>query len=148
MVKSDEMISLDISILYQVVLFVVLLLLLNKIFFRPYLQLLEEREQRTSGAQHDSTDLEQEAARLRAQYEEKIVQARVAGNAAKEEILRSAQLARDKVLAEAREEAAQILGRVRQELAAALERERQVAVAEAAALAAEMAGKALGRKVA
>jgi F-type H+-transporting ATPase subunit b len=142
------MISLDISILYQVVLFVILLLVLNRVLFQPYLRLLEEREQRTSGAQHDSSDLEREAGQLRVQYEEKISQARAAGYAAKEEVLRRAQLEREKVLAEAREDASQILERSRQELAAALARERQLANAEAAALATEMANKALGRKVA
>ena len=147
-VKGDEMIALDISILYQVVLFVILWLILKKILFPPYLKLLEEREQRTSGAQHDSSDLEHEGALLRRQYEEKIAHARSAGYTAKEEILQSARLEREKILAEAREEAAQILERVRRELDAALEKESRLAAAEAAALAAEMASKALGRSIA
>ena len=40
------MISLDISILYQIILFVVLWLILKKILFQPYLRLLEERERK------------------------------------------------------------------------------------------------------
>jgi len=142
------MISLDISILYQVVLFVISWLFLKKILFQPYLKLLEERERKTTGAQHDSTDLEREGARLRAQYEEKIAQAQAAAQAAKEEILQSGRLEREKILGEARAEAAQILERVRQEIAAAVGEERRRAAAEASALAAEMASKALGRKVA
>ena len=47
------MISLDISILHQIILFIVLGLILNKILFQPYLRLLEERERRTIGAEHD-----------------------------------------------------------------------------------------------
>ena len=142
------MISLDISILYQVVLFVISWLFLKKILFQPYLKLLEERERKTTGAQHDSTDLEREGARLRAQYEEKIAQAQAAAQAAKEEILQSGRLEREKILGEARAEAAQILERVRQEIAAAVGEERRRAAAEASALAAEMASTALGRKVA
>lgn len=142
------MISLDISILYQVVLFVISWLFLKKILFQPYLKLLEERERKTTGAQHDSTDLEREGARLRAQYEEKIAQAQAAAQAAKEEILQSGRLEREKILGEARAEAAQILEHVRQEIAAAVGEERRRAAAEASALAAEMASKALGRKVA
>jgi F-type H+-transporting ATPase subunit b len=141
------MISLDISILYQVVLFIILWLILNRILFKPYLKLLEAREQRTTGAQHDSSDLEHEGARLRVQYEEKIVQARAAGYAAKEAILQNGRLEREKILAEAREQAAQTLERARREIASALEQERRIAAAEAAALAADMASKALGRKV-
>jgi F-type H+-transporting ATPase subunit b len=142
------MISLDSSILYQVVLFVVLWLLLDRILFRPYLKLLADREQKTTGAQQDSSELEHEGARLRAEYEERIAQARSTGYATREEILQSARLEREKILAEAREEAARILENVRREIATVVDRERQVAAAEAAVLAAEMAGKALGRKVA
>ena len=61
------MISLDISILYQAILFVILWLILNKVLFQPYLKLLDERERKTTGAHHDSSELEHEGARLRAQ---------------------------------------------------------------------------------
>src|SRR2546421_519719 len=81
------MISLDYSIAYQIVLFLVLWIILSKVLFGPYLNLLDERERRTTGAQHDSSDLEQEGARLRAQYEEKIAQAQAAGHAARAAIL-------------------------------------------------------------
>ncbi|MGE5217435.1 MAG: ATP synthase F0 subunit B [Chloroflexota bacterium] len=142
------MISLDISIFYQAVLFVILWLVLNKLLFQPYLKLLEERERRTSGAQHDSADLEQEGARLRAQYQEKIAQAESAGYATKERILQAAREEREKVLGQARQEAADHLERVRQEIAAAVENERQLARAEGAAVAADMVSKVLGRRVA
>lgn len=142
------MISLDTSILYQAVLFVVLWYLLKKILFQPYLKLLEEREQKTTGAQHDSTDLEREGARLRAQYEEKLAQAQAVAQAAKEEIVQSGRVERERILSEARAEAAQILERIRHEIGAVVGEERRRAAAEATALAAEMASKALGRKVA
>jgi F-type H+-transporting ATPase subunit b len=142
------MISLNISILYQIVLFVVLWLILNKLLFQPYLRLLDERERRTTGAQRDSADLEQEGERLRARYQEKIAQGQAAGYAAKEAILQEARAERAKILAEARQAAAQNLEGVRSEIAAAMERERRLAASEAAALAEEMASKALGRRVA
>ena len=81
------MISLDYSIIYQILLFLVLWIILSKVLFRPYLHLLEERERRTIGAQHDSTELEREGARLRAQYEEQIARAQAAGYTAKEAIV-------------------------------------------------------------
>jgi F-type H+-transporting ATPase subunit b len=142
------MISLDISILYQIILFVILWLILNKILFQPYLRLLEERERRTTGAQHDSADLEHEGARLRAQYEEKIAQAQAAGYAAKDAILHDARGQRERILGQAREEAAATLEQNRREITLALEKEKQLAAAEAAAVAGEMVSKVLGRKVA
>ena len=142
------MISLDISILYQVVLFIFLLLVLNKILFQPYLTLLGDRERRTSGAQHDSVDLEHEGARLRAQYEEKIAQGHATALAEREGILQVAREEREKILGQARQEAAQHLEHARQEIAAALQVERRLAAAEAATIAADIASKVLGRKVA
>ena len=142
------MISLDISILHQIILFVALWLILNKILFQPYLQLLEERERRTTGAEHDSADLEHEGARLRVQYEEKIAQAQTAAYAAKDAILQEARQQREKILGQARAAAASKLEQARREISLALEREKALAAAEAATVAGEMVSKVLGRKVA
>jgi F-type H+-transporting ATPase subunit b len=142
------MISLDISILYQVILFVLLWLILTKVLFRPYLRLLEEREGKTTGAQHDSTDLEHEGARLRAEYEDKVKAAQAAAYAEKERLVQAARLEREKVLSQAREEATQLLERARQEIAQALTAERRLAASEATSIAAAIASKVLGRNVA
>jgi F-type H+-transporting ATPase subunit b len=142
------MIHLDFSVVYQIILFLVLWLILNKLLFQPYLHLLEERERKTSGAQHDSTDLEFEGARLKAQYEESIAQAQTAGYAAKDATLQEGRQQREKILNQARQEAALTLERTRIEVAAAMERERGLAAAEVATVAGEMAAKVLGRRVA
>jgi F-type H+-transporting ATPase subunit b len=141
------MISLDYSVVYQIVLFLVLWLILSKLLFRPYLGLLEEREHRTFGTQHDSTDLEHEGARLRAQYEEKIAQALADGYAAKEAILQEARQQRERVLNQAREEAMRMLEGVRREVESQIVKERQLAATEIRTIAQEMASKVLGRNV-
>ncbi len=115
------MIHLDISILYQIILFVILWVILNKILFQPYLQLLAERERKTTGAQHDSSDLEHEGARLKAHYDEKIAQAEAASYAAKDTIVQDGRQQREKILSQARDEAAGTLERFRNEVASALE---------------------------
>ena len=142
------MISLDISILYQVILFVLLWLILSKLLFKPYLGLLEERERRTTGAQHDSADLEDEGARLKMQYEEKIAQAQVAAYAAKEAIMQEARQQRETILSQARDEASKSLQQVRTDIASALQREKQLGEAEVTAVAQDIVSKVLGRRVA
>jgi F-type H+-transporting ATPase subunit b len=141
------MISLDISVLYQIILYVVLLLILNKMLFQPYSHLLEDRERSTIGAQHDAAALEHEGARLRAEYEEKIAQAQAAGYTAREAILQDGRQQRERILGQARAEAARTLEEVRREVTTALERERRLAAAEAVAVAADMVSKVLGRRV-
>ena len=142
------MISLDYSVVYQIVIFLLLWIILSKLLFRPYLNLLDQRERRTTGAQHDSTDLQHEGARLRAQYEEKIAQAQAAGYAAKEAILQEARQQREKVLTQVREDTMRMLEEVRRELASQVQRERQVVADEVRTIAQEMANKILGRNVA
>jgi F-type H+-transporting ATPase subunit b len=142
------MISLDYSVVYQIVIFLLLWIILSKLLFRPYLNLLDQRERRTTGAQHDSTDLQHEGARLRAQYEEKIAQAQAAGYAAKEAILQEARQQREKVLTQVREDTMRMLEEVRRELASQVQRERQVVADEVRTIAQEMASKILGRNVA
>jgi F-type H+-transporting ATPase subunit b len=141
------MISLDYSVVYQIALFLILLVVLSKFLFRPYLILLEERERKTTGAQHDLGELEREAIRLRAQYEDKIAQAQAAGYAAKEAILQDARQQREAVLNQARQEGMSILEGVRRELASQMQKERQLATTEISTIAREMASKILGRNV-
>ena len=141
------MIHLDFSIVYQIILFLVLWVILNKLLFQPYLHLLNERDRKTTGAKHDSSDLEHEGARLKAQYEEKFAQAQAAGYAAKDAIVQDGRQQREKILSQARDEAAGTLQRVRNEVAGALEQERRLAAAEVGNVAGAMVAKVLGRTV-
>jgi F-type H+-transporting ATPase subunit b len=144
---NESMISLDYSVIYQIVLFLVVFFVLNKVLFRPYLILLDERERKTTGAQQDLGELEREATRLRAQYEDKIAQAQAAGYAAKEAILQEARQQREAILNQAHQEAMSLLEGVRRELASQMQKERQLAATEVRAIAQEMASKILGRNV-
>ena len=141
------MISLDISVLYQIIIFVLLWLALSKILFRPYLNLLDERERRTTGAQHDSGELEREGARLKAEYEEKLAQARAAGTATKDAIVQEGRQERERVLQQARDEAARTLEGARREVQSQLDQERQLLASEVAEVARDMVSKILGRRV-
>jgi F-type H+-transporting ATPase subunit b len=141
------MISLDISVAYQIILFLILWAILHRVVFRPFLALLEKRELKTQGARQETAELEREGGRLKAQYEEKIAQAHAASNAAKEVIVRDARQQREQILNQARVEAASVLERARQEIQHEMQRARQLAAIEVAAVAQEMVSKVLGRRV-
>lgn len=141
------MITIDISVVWQIVLFLGLWLIVSKVLFRPYMALLEEREQKTTGADDSAYQLEREAERLRAQYEEAITNAAATGNATKEAIVQQARQQREELLSSAREEAAGILERVRQEVQSQLSQERELTIREADAVAHDMVSKILGRRV-
>jgi F-type H+-transporting ATPase subunit b len=141
------MISLDISILYQIIIFLVLWLILSKVMFRPYLDLLDERERKTTGAIYDTSALESEGARLKAEYEGKIAEAKSAGTAAKEAIIQEGRWERERLVQQARGEAAILISNERREIQSELERNRNLATAEAGDIAQDMVGKILGRRV-
>jgi F-type H+-transporting ATPase subunit b len=141
------MISLDFSVVYQIILFVLLWLILNRVLFRPYVTLLEERERKTSGARHDTAGLEQAGARLKAEYDEKIAHAQAAGGATKEAILQEARQRREQVLGQARQEAASTLEGVRREVETQMVKERQLAASEVALVSQQMVSKILGREL-
>src|ERR1041385_4518784 len=105
----------DYTVVYQIILFLVLWAILSKLLFRPYLELLEERERRTTGAARETAELELEANQLRLAYEEQIAKAQAAGNAAKEAILTDARQRREELLGQARQEASSALESVREE---------------------------------
>ena len=142
------MISLDFSVVYQIVLFLVFWAILSRVLFRPYLAVLEERERNTSGARHETGDLEHEGERLRAQYEEKIAHAEATGNALKEAILQEGRAQCEKILGQAREDATRALQNVQREMQIQLEIERQRAAAQITGLARDMVSKILGRSIA
>lgn len=141
------MITIDISVVWQIVLFLGLWLIVSKVLFRPYVALLDEREQKTTGADDSAYQLEHEAERLRAQYEEAITNAAATGNATKEAIVQQARQQREELLGSAREEAAGILERVRREVQSQLAQERELTIREADAVAHDMVSKILGRRV-
>ena len=138
----------DITAVYEIVLFLILWAILDRVLFRPYLKLLDERERRTGGARAEIVDLQTQAERLRARYEEKISVADAEGRAAREAILTEGREQRDGIVGSAREEAARLLEAVRGEIARQMQHERQLAVAEASTVARDMARKILGREVA
>ena len=142
------MISLDYSILLQMLLFVILWVILAKLLFQPYVSLLEERERRTEGAQEESSVLEEEGERLRVRYEESIAKARAAGAMAKEQILQAVREQREQLLNRAREEALEHLERTRRDIRNELSRQRETAAREAEIIAQDMVEKVLGRRVA
>jgi F-type H+-transporting ATPase subunit b len=141
------MISLDLTIVLQIFIFVILWLILKNLLFQPYIALLDERQRRTAGARDRSDELEHEGERLRMQYEEGIAKAQAAGYAAKDLIVQGARQQRESILGQARQEAAGFLGRARADIQGELARQRDFVIRDGKEIGQEMAEKILGRRV-
>jgi len=136
-----------IQVLFQIVVILLLWAILNKILFKPFLALVEQREKRTEGLKAAAAALTAEAERLRADYESAIRQAGEEGAAAKEAILDEARKTREQLLGQARAEAAERLAAVRREIQTEMQQGRAEALRDAEEIARRMAEKVLGRKI-
>jgi F-type H+-transporting ATPase subunit b len=141
------MISLDYSVILQILFFLLFWFLMDRIIFKPFLGLLNEREGRTEGAKAETALLIEEIERLRAPYESGMAKAQEEAEAAKEVILADARRSRDQLLAQAREEAGNLLERTRSEIRIELQKGRELALREAETIARHMIEKILGRRL-
>lgn len=135
------------TVLVQIVAFLALWFLLSKILFRPFIALLEERENRTEGLKAAAALLVAEGERLRAEYESAIAKANEEGAAVKETILREARQTRERLLADSRAQAAERMTAVREDIKKEMAKGRELALQETAVIARQMAEKVLGRMV-
>lgn len=136
------------TVLVQIVAFLALWFFLSKILFKPFIALLEERENRTEGLKAAAASLVAEGERLRAEYESAIAKANEEGAAVKETILQEARQTRERLLAESRAQAVNRMSAVREEIQKEMRKGREQAVQEATAIARQMAEKILERKIA
>lgn len=141
------MIVLDFSLVLQILLFLLLWLVLNKLLFKPYMALMDQREHHTAGTEEESAALEHEAERLRIQYEEELAKATAAGNTIKDALVQEARQYRETLLSQARAEASRTLEAARLEIDRQLAQERRLAAHEAETVAREMVSKVLGRSI-
>lgn len=141
------MIALDYTVIVQIVSFLLLWFFLSRLLFRPFLRLLEEREQRTEGARAEAALLREEAERLKAEYDQWVAKARNEGGTIKEALRLEAAKARERLLGEARETASRRLEAMRAEMQRELQRGRELGTREAEAVGVQMVEKILGRKV-
>lgn len=139
------MISLDLTLLIQMGLFLTLMLILNRFVFRPMAALLEERGKRIKDPGTDAKGMEAEVEKMRLRYETTLNEAKLRaieernklkkeGAEMEREITQTAYKAAEEMMSEVKE-------RMDKELSIARESLRR----EAGSLSADAAEKLLGR---
>ncbi|RMF88262.1 MAG: hypothetical protein D6739_00375 [Nitrospirae bacterium] len=139
------MIELNVSLLIQAVNFLVLLVVLQRILYRPILQALEERARRTRGARGEVERVEEQGAELMAAYEADLAVARSQARARYQERRAEALAEAERIVAEEKQKAEAELAQHEQALAKRRESLLAELAEREAELAREVAAKALGR---
>jgi len=100
------LIDLDITVFFQLAVFLVLLILLNKLAFQPLLALFAERRKRTEGARADADNAAKRAERLEETVQDSLADANRAGAEERNQQRDAAVAAEGTALAKERSDAA------------------------------------------
>lgn len=141
------MLQIDSTLFLQIVNFLFLVWILNRLLFRPFLKVVEERVERTRGARTQAEDLAVKAEDLKGQYESGVSEATSQGGSYKEAQIRAGQSDSEKIVGEARMKNSDHIGSVRRELQASVDEARKELVQDSINLAKEMTEKILGRTI-
>lgn len=141
------MIDINVSLLYQLVNFIVLLVALNYILFKPVRQVMQEREQGISSAFSDAKAARDRMQNLLEQYNASLAEAKQKASATFNEIYQQGIDAQREMVSAERAKAGEMLDTARSDVAAAADAARAELKSEAERLSQEITSKLLGRAV-
>jgi F-type H+-transporting ATPase subunit b len=144
---APPLLDLDWTVAVQFGLFVVMLLILSRYLFKPYLKILDERVERTDGARRKAEEAQTEARAKVADYEARLAAAKQKGNDERLRLRQEGAVREREVLGLARDEANRKIDEARKQIVGDTAAAKKQLEAEATALAQQLATKVLGRKV-
>jgi F-type H+-transporting ATPase subunit b len=133
------------TLFFQIVNFLLLIWILNKLLFRPFLDLVERRKEETEGARKKAQDLMDHADSVKGTYDAGMSEAASAAAAMSDAQKKAGREEGERIMGEARTSSAAYLDVARTELQAGLDSVRKQVAVLSAELAGEMARKILGR---
>jgi F-type H+-transporting ATPase subunit b len=141
------MITMDITLVIQIVNMVVLMFLLNGVLYKPVKKILKERSEKLQGMQNEISDFEKNARLRQEEVDAKMAKASGKAKAALDSARAEAQAAGDEKLAAIKAEADGSKDEKLAEIRSQVESARKELQAGLEGFATEMAGKILGRSL-
>lgn len=142
------MIELNFTLFIQVINFLVLIVVLNKILYKPILRILDERDERVAGGQEKAKKLVEESQSILGSYNQKLHNAKLDAITVKNATRKEAAEQANKIIDDARKNAEDIVLDVQKEMAEEIARVRKELEPELGVMASTIAQQILGRKVA
>ena len=144
-IQVMSLLSLDGSLLVQMGLFLVLMAVLNRLLFRPTLQAVTLREERTTGARQEADRVRAEAEAKVVEFDRRLKEARGQASAGRKALSDEGALRRQELVDVARREASDLLEGSRKELEEAAVLARGGVAAAADSLAGQIVARLLGK---
>src|SRR5882757_7113055 len=144
---EPQLLDVDGTVFVMLGLFFIVMFLLTRWLWRPYLRVKEERVARVEGYRAEAIRLETEATARLARVEAQLAEARRTGSAQRASARSEAHVREQKIVADAQAAAQQALAQARARLEAAFAAERAKLHTRATVLGTEITEKVLGRPV-
>ncbi len=144
---AEGLLSVDKTIIIQIVIFIAAIFILNSLLFKPLLQLIERREELTTGRLKEAKELEARVEEIMKEYKEKLDEVRARAMEERNEIRREAETAGEKIVARAHDEAQALLHEAKAKLESQARDIREKIKLEIEILARDMASQILGREL-
>jgi F-type H+-transporting ATPase subunit b len=141
------MIDINIALLYQLINFIVLLIALNFILFKPIRQVMREREQGISSALEDAKAAQNRMQSLLEHYNASLAESKLKAASTYNTIYQQGLDAQRGLISAERTKAGEMLDKARAEIAAAAKSARADLKKEAERLSQDITSKLLGRAV-
>jgi F-type H+-transporting ATPase subunit b len=141
------MVSINATLVFQVVQLLVLIFILNRIMFRPILKLTTERDSFLEKSKVDMRNMESEVERLRGVFLSKEADARKRASREGLDLKNAAMTEVERILEESSKSAAGIRSEAEQVARAQIETTKPLLAGEAEILADDIVGRIIGRRL-
>ena len=146
--SQPPLIDVDGTLFVQFGLFLIMLFVLSRVVFRPYLKLKDARHAGIEGARDEAHQMQERARQVGADYDAKLTKARQRGGEERARLRGEGAVYERQVLGAARDESQKVLDAARGKIAADAGAARDKLTAESTALAKQIVKKILGREAA
>ncbi len=141
------MVDINLTLFIQMANFLVLIVILNYLLYKPILSILDKRKQRLDESEEEIKRLNQTVEQKAAEYEEKLRQAKQAALDKKSEILKEAAESAKAIIDEKRGKIPAMLAEFQARVNKEVESARQVLRNQSEKISSEIAEKVLGRSL-
>lgn len=141
------MIELNLAFVFQLVNFLVLVLLLNVFLYKPIRKMLDERAENLTGARERTSQVDREVEEKVALYEARHKEVMAQANAERATLRKGAMEEESAIIDAARKEAAASLATIKERVAKESADARQLLAEQARSLSLDICQKVLGRSV-
>jgi F0F1-type ATP synthase membrane subunit b/b' len=145
---TPPLIDVDGTLLVQFALFLIMLVILSRALFRPYLNLRDARHKGIEGAREEAHGMDGRVQAIIGDYDTKLSAAKLRGNEERQRLRTEGAIHERQVLGKARDEAQRALEGARGKISSEASAARVKLEAESTTLAKDIVKKVLGREVA